>query len=260
MSKFMKEFNNLIGSNIEGEKKEVYSIPLGISVEELKEDLFNSFKDSHSKYLNEKLNEFINQFNDDIHRNTQGYSEEEMVRVIENQYNDNMVEDENVSEVNDDNPFITDKIKEIVMEEKLLLKEAEQQTMRAASLIKSDDEREVITAVLGNTVEELVDGINCNIIPIPLLKVNLILNIGINVIEIKLDANMSSISDMELVLEANLNGDGNNKVFKVKLVNLIDIGLATMFDDAMEIVEMNPMEFRGLTKIVDYNELISLIN
>lgn len=243
MSKFMNEFNNLMrvgkmetGSMDKQNLSDYYSIPLGVIIEELQEQ-YKMFQEKQDKLAAERLIEVEN-----------------LGKLDKEDENDYVKEGNN----NDDIESFEKQCKEFMIEEALLLKEAERQTMLAADLIKSDDERTVIEAVVGNITKELVDGINCNIIQIPVLDKNLLINIGLNVQDITIDAKMESINDIELLLEANIHGDGD-KPIKTKLYELVEMGLVLIIDDILDMIPLTPLEYRGLSKMVDYNELTSLM-
>lgn len=135
--------------------------------------------------------------------------------------------------------------------------EIEDQVNDICEKIKCDEDRLQISCIVGNRLVDnrLIDGINCNIFPIGLLGVVIITNIGLEVEDIVLDKSMNTIDDIIVLLEE---GD----LGAVTLYELLEAGLAITIsvEDLNNVVKFSPVEFRGITKLVDYSEMSKLLN
>lgn len=153
-------------------------------------------------------------------------------------------------------PFI--KRVEVLDKEDALIKEAEDQIKEVGSMIKSNEDKIEISCIVGTRSKTLVDGTNCNIIPVQILNSAIITNIGLEVKEVIIKPEMESIED--LILKVQLYEGENITVHELKLEELDEAGLVIVVDSLTNVLEFTSVEFRGLTKMIDYGEIIQLIN
>lgn len=153
-------------------------------------------------------------------------------------------------------PFI--KRVEVLDKEEALIKEAEDQIKEVGSMIKSNEDKIEISCIVGTRSKTLVDGTNCNIIPVQILNSAIITNIGLEVKEVIIKPEMESIED--LILKVQLYEGENITVHELKLEELDEAGLVIVVDSLTNVLEFTSVEFRGLTKMIDYGEIIQLIN
>lgn len=114
-----------------------------------------------------------------------------------------------------------------------------------------------------NDVERtLVDGVNCNIKPIPLLNVALITNLNISIIDIELNDYMMSIMDVILLVVLKIE-QGQSIIIKSDVNTLYKLGLITAVDSLLSEVELSPIEFRGITTLSsmdEYDQILKYLN
>lgn len=138
--------------------------------------------------------------------------------------------------------------------------EIEEQVNDICEKIKCDDDRTKIACIVSDVInwDYLIDGINCNIIPIGVLNVALIINVGLDVKDIKIDKSMNDINEIMVVYEDD-HFIGTNEV---PLYKLIGAGLAIVIpiEEMCKTLEFSPVEFRGITKLVEYSEMSKLLN
>ena len=105
----------------------------------------------------------------------------------------------------------------------------------------------------------LINTINCNIKPIPLLNVALITNLNVNIIDIELNDYMMSVMDINLLLTLKME-DGNLLAVKSDVNTLYKLGLISAVDSLLAEIELSPIEFRGITSLLSMNEIEQLLN
>lgn len=105
----------------------------------------------------------------------------------------------------------------------------------------------------------LINTVNCNIKPIPLLNVALITNLNVNIIDIELNDYMMSVMDVNLLLTLRME-DGNLLAVKSDVNTLYKLGLITAVDSLLAEIELSPIEFRGITSLLTMNEIEQLLN
>ena len=114
-----------------------------------------------------------------------------------------------------------------------------------------------------NDVERtLVNGVNCNIKPIPLLNVALITNLNISIIDIELNDYMMSIMDVILLVVLKME-QGQSMIIKSDVNTLYKLGLITAVDSLLSEVELSPIEFRGITTLSsmdEYDQILKYLN
>lgn len=114
-----------------------------------------------------------------------------------------------------------------------------------------------------NDVERtLVNGVNCNIKPIPLLNVALITNLNISIIDIELNDYMMSIMDIILLVVLKIE-QGQSMIIKSDVNTLYKLGLITAVDSLLSEVELSPIEFRGITTLSsmdEYDQILKYLN
>ena len=104
----------------------------------------------------------------------------------------------------------------------------------------------------------LINTVNCNIKPIPLLNVALITNLNVNIVEVELNDYMMSVMDVILLLTLRME-DGNLIAVKSDVNTLYKLGLITAVDSLLEEIELSPIEFRGITSLLTMNEIEQLL-
>lgn len=104
----------------------------------------------------------------------------------------------------------------------------------------------------------LINTVNCNIKPIPLLNVALITNLNVNIVEVELNDYMMSVMDVILLLTLRME-DGNLIAVKSDVNTLYKLGLITAVDSLLAEIELSPIEFRGITSLLTINEIEQLL-
>lgn len=112
----------------------------------------------------------------------------------------------------------------------------------------------VVPCVVNGEERTLVDGLNCNIKQLPILGVSLISPLNLEVLKVVFDSDMESESEMEVHVV--LRNTKQKIVYKFTLGLLLDNGLLAVVDNAE--VELSAVEYRGITKEVDAEELVKL--
>lgn len=113
----------------------------------------------------------------------------------------------------------------------------------------------VVPCIVNGEERTLVDGLNCNIKPLPILGVSLISPLNLEVLKVVFDSDMESESEMEVHVILR-NDTKQTIVYKFTLGMLLDNGLLAVVDNAE--VELSAVEYRGITKEVDAEELVKL--
>lgn len=138
------------------------------------------------------------------------------------------------------------------------LEEIEERIKEVAKNIESMEEGISIPVLVnGNIERSLTDKVNCNIVPVPILDLAIISNIGLEITDVWIKKEMESL--LELELDVLLPTKEANCLYKFTLGELYQVGLVTIVGSIKEEIELTPLEFRGLTIPVDLNELNSLI-
>lgn len=104
----------------------------------------------------------------------------------------------------------------------------------------------------------LINTVNCNIKPIPLLNVALITNLNVNIVDVELNDYMMSVMDVNLLLTLRME-DGNLLAVKSDVNTLYKLGLITAVDSLLAEIELSPIEFRGITSLLTMNEIEQLL-
>lgn len=112
----------------------------------------------------------------------------------------------------------------------------------------------VVPCVVNGEERTLVDGLNCNIKQLPILGVSLISPLNLEVLKVVFDSDMESESEMEVHVV--LRNTKQMIVYKFTLGLLLDNGLLAVVDNAE--IELSAVEYRGITKEVDAEELVKL--
>lgn len=112
----------------------------------------------------------------------------------------------------------------------------------------------VVPCVVNGEERTLVDGMNCNIKPLPILGVSLISPLNLEVLKVVFDSDMESESEMEV--HVILRNTKQTIVYKFTLGLLLDNGLLAVVDN--DEIELSAVEYRGITKEVDAEELVKL--
>ena len=150
---------------------------------------------------------------------------------------------------------LLDKLKE---DEEETTEEIEQRVKEAAENITLlDDAICIPVVVIDNGEKELVDKFNCNIIPVPILDMAIVSNIGLEIIDVSIEYNMESILDLELTVVIPTND--SKCLYKFTLGELYKAGLLIVVGSLKDELELTPIEYRGLTSRVDLSEINSLL-
>lgn len=137
------------------------------------------------------------------------------------------------------------------------LEEVEERIKEVAKEIESIEEGIAIPVLVnGNIERSLIDKVNCNIVPVPILDLAIISNIGLEIIDVGIKKEMESL--LELEIDVLVPTKEANCFYKFTLGELYQVGLVTIVGSIKEEIELTPIEFRGLTVPVDLNELHSL--
>ena len=137
------------------------------------------------------------------------------------------------------------------------LEEVEERIKEVAKEIESIEEGISIPVLVnGNIERSLIDKVNCNIVPVPILDLAIISNIGLEIIDVGIKKEMESL--LELEINVLVPTKEANCFYKFTLGELYQVGLVTIVGSIKEEIELTPIEFRGLTVPVDLNELHSL--
>lgn len=140
--------------------------------------------------------------------------------------------------------------------------EMEEMIKEIADDIKPIDEYIQIPCKINNESRLLVDGINCNIKPIPLLNVALISNLNIKIVDIELNDYMLSVLDVVLLITMT-NEHNQTIILKTDVDTLYRLGLVTAVDSLLTEIELSPIEFRGITNLSnmeDVNQVLKFTN
>jgi hypothetical protein len=119
-----------------------------------------------------------------------------------------------------------------------------------------------IPCKINNVERTLVNGVNCNIKPIPLLNVALITNLNISIIDVELNDYMMSIMDIILLIVLKIE-QGQSMIIKSDVNTLYKLGLITAVDSLLAEVELSPIEFRGITTLSsmdEYEQILKYLN
>ena len=132
-----------------------------------------------------------------------------------------------------------------------------------ADEIKPLDANNIILCDVGGTERILVNGENCNIRRIPLLNLVLLTPPNIQILDnIMISGNTTSIEEIEVEVLCSVNGQ--HIVAASNIGSLVVVGLlAVLIDDEEETIptySCSPIEWRGLVKRVDLEELENLFN
>lgn len=125
--------------------------------------------------------------------------------------------------------------------------------------IKLIDDMIKIPCKINNEDRLLINTVNCNIKPIPLLNVALITNLNVNIVDVELNDYMMSVMDVNLLLTLRME-DGNLLAVKSDVNTLYKLGLITAVDSLLAEIELSPIEFRGITSLLTMNEIEQLLN
>ena len=132
--------------------------------------------------------------------------------------------------------------------------EIEEMIKEIADDIKPIDEYIQIPCKINNESRLLVDGINCNIKPIPLLNVALISNLNIKIVDIELNDYMLSVLDVILLITM-INEHNQTIILKTDVDTLYRLGLVTAVDSLLTEIELSPIEFRGITNLSNMEDV-----
>lgn len=104
----------------------------------------------------------------------------------------------------------------------------------------------------------LINNVDCNMKKVPLLGVTLITPVNLIVEKVVLDSDMRDEGDIEVTVM--LETEKFRITYSLTLNKLISNGLLVTVPMNVELLEMSPFEFRGMTKLVDRYEMQRIIN
>lgn len=122
------------------------------------------------------------------------------------------------------------------------LDDIEDEIIRITEGLEPINSDTVLYCLVGNEEKILINKSNCNIVHIPILRRRLILNISVNVEEVIIEPDMNDVYDVILMLD-----DYMNERDLYTVGELYNSGLLIDFDDSIELIELSPLEYRGLT-------------
>lgn len=156
--------------------------------------------------------------------------------------------------VEDESYVKEEEIEFIPLDEVQLNEEELEYYKSVAENIKPVNSELVIPCVVNGEGRMLIDGLNCNIKPLPILGVSLISPVNLEVLRVVFDSDMESESEAEV--EIALKSTKQMVVYKFELGTLLDNGLLAVVDGVE--IELSAVEYRGITKEVDAEELAKL--
>jgi hypothetical protein len=132
-----------------------------------------------------------------------------------------------------------------------------------ADEIKPLDADNIILCDVGGNERILVNGENCNIRRIPLLKLVLLTPPNLQILDdIMINGNLESVGEIELKVVFNI--DGQYIIINSDIQSLITVGLLSVLEDDDEDViptySCSPVEWRGIVSKISLEELESILN
>ena len=132
-----------------------------------------------------------------------------------------------------------------------------------ADEIKPLDADNIILCDVGGNERILVNGENCNIRRIPLLKLVLLTPPNLQILDdIMINGNLESVGEIELKVVFNI--DGQYIVINSDIQSLITVGLLSVLEDDDEDViptySCSPVEWRGIVSKISLEELETILN
>ena len=138
------------------------------------------------------------------------------------------------------------------------LNELEEHIKEVADDIKIIDDMLKINCNVKGVERLLLDGVNCNIKPIVLLNVALITPLNLRIFDLTINDYMESIMDIKVYLLA-YTGENKSTYVRTDIRTLCNLGLVTAVDSLLSNVELEPIEFRGITSAATSEELEQLM-
>ena len=138
------------------------------------------------------------------------------------------------------------------------LNELEEHIKEVADDIKIIDDMLKINCNVKGVERLLLDGVNCNIKPIVLLNVALITPLNLRIFDLTINDYMESIMDIKVYLLAYI-GENKSTYVRTDIRTLCNLGLVTAVDSLLSNVELEPIEFRGITSAATSEELEQLM-
>ena len=142
---------------------------------------------------------------------------------------------------------------EVIEEKESTIEEIEQRVKEAAENMEDIAELLEIPVSVCGVNHSLVNGLNCNITPVPILNVAIVSNIGLNIVDINIKPEMETM--LELILDIIVKSDENQSYYRFSLADLYSVGLVTVVESITKEIELTPIEFRGLTVEMYLDEL-----
>lgn len=120
-----------------------------------------------------------------------------------------------------------------------------------------EDEHDMIKCVVNDEIRLLVDKSNCNIKRIPVLGVNLVSPINLLITDVYIDSNMESQDDIEITFC--FIQDDRSIMYKFDIGSMLEEGIVSVVENLDDVLEMSPVEYRGLIEKVSINEINDII-
>lgn len=216
----------------------------------------NSKKENLKIKIEEFINEKLELFKKEIEDKENDFSEE----IGEIEEFKNLSDIEKLEKLKEDiskeieQPIHDFSEEEEVHKLELDLEEMEEHIKEVADDIKLIDDILKIKCKVNNIERMLVDEVNCNIKPILLLNIALITPLNLKIVNLELNDYMESIMDIVIYLLLDL-GEGKQIYASADVGTLCNLGLMTAVNSLFEEIELNPIEFRGITKLTTIEEM-----
>lgn len=120
-----------------------------------------------------------------------------------------------------------------------------------------EDEHDMIKCVVNDKIRLLVDKSNCNIKRIPVLGVNLVSPINLLITNVYIDSNMESQDDIEVTFC--FIQDNRSVMYKFDIGSMLEEGIVSVVENLDDVLEMSPVEYRGLIEKVNIDEINDII-
>ena len=102
----------------------------------------------------------------------------------------------------------------------------------------------------------LVNGVNCNVKNISILGLLLVTPINVEILKVYIDSDMKSEEEIEVTVA--IKSENNMVVYKFCMGDLLDAGIVSVVNDVE--LELSPVEYRGVVKPVNAEELTYLLS
>lgn len=125
---------------------------------------------------------------------------------------------------------------------------------KLADQIEPIDADACIPCCVNGESKYLIDKLNCNIKNISILGLSLVTPVNLEVLKVYIDSDMESEKEIEVSVA--LKSGDKMVVYKFDMGTLLDAGIISVVDSVE--LELTPLEFRGIMKKVNVEELEEL--